>query len=126
LDLGGTNFRVLRVQLGGKEGRVVKQEYEEVAIPHKLMTSSGQELFDFIAAELATFVNREGEGFKTNGNQKRELGFTFSFPVKQTAINSGLLIGWTKGFTCDGVVRSLPRQFFLFLQLRSIYYSVEK
>ncbi|CAM6098379.1 unnamed protein product [Calypogeia fissa] len=103
LDLGGTNFRVLRVQLGGKEGRVIKQEYEEVAIPHKLMTASGQELFDFIAAELASFVHREGEGFKMNGNQQRELGFTFSFPVKQTAINSGILIQWTKGFTCDGV-----------------------
>lgn len=66
-----------------------------------------QELFDFIAAELANFVNREGEGFKLHGNPKRELGFTFSFPVKQTSINSGLLIQWTKGFTCDGVVCSL-------------------
>lgn len=37
LDLGGTNFRVLRVQLGGKEGRVVKQEFEEVSIPPHLM-----------------------------------------------------------------------------------------
>lgn len=37
LDLGGTNFRVLRVQLGGKEGRVAKQEFEEVSIPPHLM-----------------------------------------------------------------------------------------
>ena len=37
LDLGGTNFRVLRVQLGGKEGHVVKQEFEEVSIPPNLM-----------------------------------------------------------------------------------------
>lgn len=40
LDLGGTNFRVLRVQLGGKEGRVVKQEFDEVSIPPNLMTGS--------------------------------------------------------------------------------------
>ncbi|KAL2621916.1 hypothetical protein R1flu_002121 [Riccia fluitans] len=103
LDLGGTNFRVLRVQLGGKEGRVIKQEYEEVSIPHKLMAASGQELFEFIAKELAHFVNREGDGFRPHGNQKRELGFTFSFPVNQTSINSGTLVQWTKGFTCDGV-----------------------
>ncbi|BBN14847.1 hexokinase [Marchantia polymorpha subsp. ruderalis] len=103
LDLGGTNFRVLRVQLGGKEGRVIKQEYEEVSIPHRLMAASGQELFEYIAKELASFVNREGEGFRPHGNQKRELGFTFSFPVNQTAINSGTLVQWTKGFTCDGV-----------------------
>ena len=40
LDLGGTNFRVLRVQLGGKEGRVDKQEFDEVSIPPHLMTGS--------------------------------------------------------------------------------------
>lgn len=39
LDLGGTNFRVMRVLLGGKEGRVVKQESEEVSIPPHLMIS---------------------------------------------------------------------------------------
>lgn len=40
LDLGGTNFRVLRVQLGGKDGRVVKQEFTEVSIPLHLMTGT--------------------------------------------------------------------------------------
>ena len=40
LDLGGTNFRVLRVQLGGRDGRVVKQEFDEVSIPPHLMTGS--------------------------------------------------------------------------------------
>lgn len=42
LDLGGTNFRVLRVQLGGREGRLLKQEYEEVSIPVKLMTGKSE------------------------------------------------------------------------------------
>lgn len=37
LDLGGTNFRVLRVQLGGNEDRVVDTEFEQVAIPQELM-----------------------------------------------------------------------------------------
>lgn len=40
LDLGGTNFRVLRVHLGGKEKGVVKQEFEEVSIPPHLMTGT--------------------------------------------------------------------------------------
>lgn len=40
LDLGGTNFRVLRVLLGGKEKGVVKQEFEEVSIPPHLMTET--------------------------------------------------------------------------------------
>lgn len=37
LDLGGTNFRVLRVQLGGKEERAVATEFEQVSIPQDLM-----------------------------------------------------------------------------------------
>lgn len=39
------------------------------------------------------------------GNQVEEeidalhLGFTFSFPVEQTALDSGTLLTWTKGFS---------------------------
>lgn len=40
LDLGGTNFRVLRVQLGGKNGGIIDQEFAEVAIPPKLMVGT--------------------------------------------------------------------------------------
>jgi hexokinase len=40
LDLGGTNFRVLRVQLGGKERRIIKQDSEGISIPQHLMSSS--------------------------------------------------------------------------------------
>ncbi|XP_072966760.1 hexokinase-2-like [Typha angustifolia] len=104
LDLGGTNFRVLRVQLGGKEGRVAKQEYEEVSIPPHLMVGSSEELFDFIAAALAKFVASEGEDFHLPDGRQRELGFTFSFPVKQTSIASGTLIKWTKGFCINDTV----------------------
>ena len=32
------------------------------------------------------------------------MGFTFSFPVEQTAIDKGVLTTWTKGFTASGVV----------------------
>lgn len=40
LDLGGTNFRVLRFQLGGKDKHIINQEFDEVAIPPHLMTGS--------------------------------------------------------------------------------------
>ncbi|KAJ9183898.1 hypothetical protein P3X46_007697 [Hevea brasiliensis] len=101
LDLGGTNFRVLRVLLGGKEDRVVKQEFEEVSIPPYLMTGSSDALFDYIAEALAKFVATEGEGLHPSPGQQRELGFTFSFPVQQTSIASGTLIKWTKGFSIE-------------------------
>ncbi|KAH9301108.1 hypothetical protein KI387_012691, partial [Taxus chinensis] len=104
LDLGGTNFRVLRVKLGGKERRVVNQEFEEVSIPPKLMSGTTEELFDYIASELASFVAKEGENISPPAGQQRELGFTFSFPVKQISIASGTLIKWTKGFSISGTV----------------------
>lgn len=42
LDLGGTNFRVLRVQLGGKEERVIDTEFEQVSIPQDLMFGTSE------------------------------------------------------------------------------------
>ncbi|XP_028795449.1 hexokinase-1-like [Neltuma alba] len=104
LDLGGTNFRVLRVQLGGKDGGVINQEFTEVSIPTTLMVGTADELFDYIAAEVAKFVANEGQDFQVPLGRQRELGFTFSFPVMQTSIASGNLIKWTKGFSIDDAV----------------------
>ncbi|KAK4429371.1 Hexokinase-2, chloroplastic [Sesamum alatum] len=102
LDLGGTNFRVLRVQLGGKDEHVVATEFEQVSIPQELMSGTSEELFDFIASGLATFAQKEAGKFCLPQGRTRELGFTFSFPVKQTSIDSGILIKWTKGFAVSG------------------------
>lgn len=63
-----------------------------------------QELFDYIAAELAKFVAQEDQKFQVPPGGRRELGFTFSFPVMQTSITSGNLIKWTKGFNIDDAV----------------------
>ncbi|KAL3639750.1 hexokinase A [Castilleja foliolosa] len=105
LDLGGTNFRVLRVQLGGKESGIVHQEFAEASIPEELMRGTSDALFDYIAEKLAKFVNDEEQLFHDQppGRQK-ELGFTFSFPVMQSSINSGTLIRWTKGFSINDTV----------------------
>ncbi|KAG4966605.1 hypothetical protein JHK85_041580 [Glycine max] len=98
LDLGGTNFRVLRVQLGGKDDRVIATEFDQVSIPQQLMFATSHELFDFIASGLAKFASKEDDRFHISPGRKGEIGFTFSFPVKQTSIDSGILIKWTKGF----------------------------
>jgi hexokinase len=63
-----------------------------------------QNLFDFIASLLKDFVEREGGGPENSLNKRRELGFTFSFPVKQTSVSSGILIKWTKGFCIEDMV----------------------
>ncbi|BFG24383.1 hypothetical protein CerSpe_106570 [Prunus speciosa] len=104
LDLGGTNFRVMRVQLGGKGRGIISQEFTEVSIPENLMVGTSDALFDYIAAELAKFVAKEGQDYQLPPGRQRELGFTFSFPVQQSSINSGTLIKWTKGFSIDDAV----------------------
>ncbi|KAF5447733.1 hypothetical protein F2P56_033260 [Juglans regia] len=104
LDLGGTNFRVLRVQLGGQRSSIMEQHVEKQPIPQHLMSSTSEILFDFIASSLKEFVEREGDGSQTLLTRRRELGFTFSFPVKQTSVSSGILIKWTKLFYIPDMV----------------------
>lgn len=76
-----------------------------------------QALFDFIAAALAKFVAEEGEGFHPAPGRQRELGFTFSFPVRQQSIASGSLIKWTKGFSIEDTVSTNYLHSFLFCLL---------
>ncbi|CAA0833491.1 Hexokinase-3 [Striga hermonthica] len=104
LDLGGTNFRVLRVKLGGQRSAIIGPDVERQPIPEHLMTGTSEELFDFIATSLKDFVEREENATEASQGERRELGFTFSFPVKQTSSSSGTLIKWTKGFSIDDMI----------------------
>lgn len=36
--------------------------------------------------------------------ERLPLGFTFSFPLQQLGLTKGLLVRWTKGFDCSGVI----------------------
>jgi len=63
-----------------------------------------QDLFDFIAGTLASFVDTEDDSLKSHSGQVREAGFSFSFPVRQTSVKSGIVIHWTKGFKVDDAV----------------------
>ncbi|XP_057955705.1 hexokinase-3 [Malania oleifera] len=105
LDLGGTNFRVLRVQLGGKRSAILGCDVERQPIPEHLMTSTSEDLFDFISLSLKQFVEREERNSELSPVKRRELGFTFSFPMRQTSLSSGILIKWTKGFAIEDMVR---------------------
>lgn len=74
-----------------------------------------QDLFDFIAGTLASFVDTEDESLKAHFAQSgkvRESGFAFSFPVRQTSVKSGIVIHWTKGFKVDDAVRCTSRPSF--------------
>jgi len=96
LDLGGTNFRVIVMELTtDKEFLMDNKIY---AIPRAIMEGSGTALFDHIAQCLADFVHdREIQ------DEELPLGFTFSFPCEQEGLARARLVKWTKGFNCAGV-----------------------
>lgn len=98
LDLGGTNFRVLR--LACKEGTVVSRLDSSFVIPRSALEGTATDLFGFIANSVKRMMEE-----KAPEDMKRTvpLGFTFSFPVDQKSVNRGLLIKWTKGFSTKGV-----------------------
>ncbi|RAL43118.1 unnamed protein product [Cuscuta campestris] len=104
LHLGGTNFRILRVQLGGQRSTILVDHVQRQPIPEDLMNGTTKDLFEFIASSLEGFVEQEGSGSEHLQN-KRELGFTFSFPLKQISVSSGILMKWTKGFTIEDMVQ---------------------
>ncbi|URD82898.1 hypothetical protein MUK42_02272 [Musa troglodytarum] len=102
LDLRGTSCRVLKVQLGGSGPKIINHKVEQQQILKELVSSTSEVLLHFIALTLKEFIEREENG-QAPGS-KKELGFTFSFPIRQLSVSSGVLIKWTKGFTIEDVV----------------------
>ncbi|XP_047378624.1 hexokinase-2 isoform X1 [Sciurus carolinensis] len=98
LDLGGTNFRVLRVRVTDNGLQKVEMENQIYAIPEDIMRGSGTQLFDHIAECLANFMDK-----LQIKDKKLPLGFTFSFPCHQTKLDESFLVSWTKGFKSSGV-----------------------
>jgi hexokinase len=99
LDLGGTNFRVCEVYLEGQCS--VRLRQKKFTISESCKNAEGEVLFDFLADSVESFLKDSGV---VPAQQKLELGFTFSFPVEQTAINAGNLLVWSKGFNCSNTV----------------------
>ncbi|KAJ6003183.1 Glucokinase [Penicillium sp. IBT 35674x] len=113
VDLGGTNFRVCSVELNGDTTFSLTQS--KIMIPRELMASgTSKDLFTFLARQIEAFLRiHHNEHFEAHQRRRREgkgeeelfdLGFTFSFPVRQYGINSGTLIRWTKGFNIPDAV----------------------
>ena len=99
LDLGGTNFRILELELMGN-GEIGKPKIMKFALDRRTITGTGEGFFDFLADCLKVFMQKNG----ISTGEERRLGFTFSFPIKQTGVASGNLAYWTKGFEAKGVV----------------------
>lgn len=108
IDLGGTNLRVCSVELHGDTTCSSKQL--KVVIPREVMVAShASALFSFIALQVKNLLltyhsEKFAQALENPGKEPFILGFTFSFPVLQTGINSGTLLRWTKGFDIQDAV----------------------
>ncbi|KAL2613561.1 hypothetical protein R1flu_025253 [Riccia fluitans] len=72
LDLGGTNFRVLRAVFRGP-GEGCTQESEIFTIPEDLMLGKSEELFDFITSVSSGTLIHWSKGFKVSGTVGRDI-----------------------------------------------------
>jgi len=101
LDFGGTNVRVLRIELQGKgKFQVVKKVAKPLIVPGVYdfigPDSTAEQMFDFIAGLVDEAIEEDHE-------TKYLLGHTFSFPSQQTDLYNARLIIWTKEFATSGV-----------------------
>lgn len=84
-----------------------------------MVAKTAKELFSFLAKQIESFLKAHHNDHFQAHKRRREaqsesesvpeeeifqLGFTFSFPVDQIAINKGNLIRWTKGFDIQEAV----------------------
>ncbi|KIO23222.1 hypothetical protein M407DRAFT_78306 [Tulasnella calospora MUT 4182] len=100
LDLGGTNLRVCEVTLQGNHKFSLRQQKYKVST--ELKTGEAKALFDYMADSVDHFLT--DRAVDAENEETLHLGFTFSFPVEQSALDKGLLLTWTKGFSAKNAV----------------------
>ncbi|KAG7274986.1 hypothetical protein CRUP_001079, partial [Coryphaenoides rupestris] len=82
LDLGGSNFRILRVKVTADKKQPVQMESQVYETPDDIIHGSGTRLFDHVADCLGDFIEKQNIKDKN-----LPVGFTFSFPCAQTKLN---------------------------------------
>ncbi|XP_035812834.1 hexokinase-1 isoform X1 [Amphiprion ocellaris] len=98
LDLGGSNFRILRVKVTQDKKQPVQMESQVYETPDDIIHGSGTRLFDHVAECLGDFMEKQ-----KIKDKKLPVGFTFSFPCAQTKLDEAVLVTWTKKFKASGV-----------------------
>uniref|UniRef100_A0A671VXS8 Hexokinase-2 n=1 Tax=Sparus aurata TaxID=8175 RepID=A0A671VXS8_SPAAU len=98
LDLGGSNFRILRVKVTQDKKQPVQMESQVYETPDDIIHGSGSRLFDHVADCLGDFMEKQ-----KIKDKKLPVGFTFSFPCAQSKLDEAVLVTWTKKFKASGV-----------------------
>uniref|UniRef100_A0A9J8CHE7 Hexokinase-2 n=1 Tax=Cyprinus carpio carpio TaxID=630221 RepID=A0A9J8CHE7_CYPCA len=98
LDLGGSNFRILRVKVSHEKKQTVQMESQIYETPEDIIHGSGSRLFDHVAECLGDFMEKQ-----KIKDKKLPVGFTFSFPCAHSKLDEAVLLTWTKRFKASGV-----------------------
>uniref|UniRef100_A0A8C3KIM0 Hexokinase-2 n=1 Tax=Calidris pygmaea TaxID=425635 RepID=A0A8C3KIM0_9CHAR len=97
VDLGGSQFRAHQVKVSDDGKQSSQLESKFYPTPKDVIQGNRAELFDYVADCLLDFMET-----KNLKHKKLPLGFTFSFPCKQTKLEEGVLLAWTKHFKVRG------------------------
>ncbi|KAK7942779.1 hexokinase-1 [Apiospora aurea] len=107
LDVGGSTLRVALVELRsrempGRECSIVRIDTFQITPELKLL--KGMTFFDWMAARINEVLS-DGDTQGRGPENPIPMGLAWSFPVEQTSLGSGLLLGMGKGFLAtDGLL----------------------
>ncbi|KAK6064143.1 hexokinase-1 [Seiridium cupressi] len=99
LDVGGSTLRVALVALSGrevpgKESEIVRMQ--SFKITPEIKSLEGMDFFDWMATRIREVIMADGA--ETHDTASPILmGLAWSFPVEQTSVGGGLLLGMGKG-----------------------------
>ncbi|XP_051883561.1 hexokinase HKDC1-like isoform X2 [Pristis pectinata] len=82
LDLGGSRFEVLRVKVSEDGRQVIHTERQTYPMSDEMKQGNAPEFFNYVAECLGDFMEKQ----EIKG-KKLPLGFTFSFPCRQTRLD---------------------------------------
>lgn len=104
MDMGGTNLRICKITLHGRDKKQEGNDFDimqhEFKLPQELKTGSAEQMHEFLVDSLQKFIKDQKLADK---GETLQLGFTFSFPSRQDYIDHAVLQTWTKGFDIKGV-----------------------
>ena len=99
LDVGGSTFRVALIELHGKGNIKVLRE-SSAYIDNNVKLLEGTLFFDWMAERIESMLQEVGSSYG-RGELPLSMGLSWSFPIEQTSISSGLVIHMGKGFLCS-------------------------
>lgn len=99
LDVGGSTFRVALIELHGKGKMKILRESSAV-IDNDVKLLEGTLFFDWMAENIECML-RQVDASYGRQNVPLSMGLSWSFPIEQTSMNSGLVIHMGKGFLCS-------------------------